>query len=80
MEAKVIQIGTSKGIRIPASMLKHFDNPTSFDIKEKNDSIVLEPINNEPRAGWAQAFKKMHEEGDDTLLIDDTLDLDMLDV
>jgi hypothetical protein len=31
MEAKVIQIGTSKGIRIPASMLKHFDNPTSFD-------------------------------------------------
>ena len=28
----------------------------------------------EPRAGWEKAFKKMHENGDDKLLIDDVFE------
>lgn len=32
--------------------------------------IILKPAHH-PREGWEEAFKEMHERGDDELLIDD---------
>ncbi|MFH1855768.1 MAG: hypothetical protein ABH836_00885 [Candidatus Omnitrophota bacterium] len=32
---------------------------------------------NKPRQNWAQAFKRMAEHKDDTLLIDNALDIDI---
>ena len=34
----------------------------------KEDHLILKP---KPRNNWEGAFKKMHENGDDQLLIDD---------
>ena len=42
-------------------------------MKLKKPVIVLHPIE-EPRKGWDKAFQKMHENGDDLLLIDDVFD------
>jgi antitoxin MazE len=39
----------------------------------KKAEIVLQPIE-EPRKGWEKAFEKMHENGHDSLLIDDVFD------
>lgn len=38
--------------------------------------ISVIPIENsqDPRNGWEKAFQKMHENGDDKLLIDDIFD------
>ena len=32
-----------------------------------------------PRQGWDQAFKEMHERGDDELLFEDILDDDLIE-
>ena len=40
--------------------------------------IILKP-KTEPRSGWEKAFKKMHENGDDTLLINDAFDDETLE-
>ncbi len=71
MEVALIDIGTSKGIRIPAQILKSFDSPQSFDMRIEENKIVLDIIQN-PRYGWEEKFKNTPNE----LLIDDDLDAD----
>jgi antitoxin MazE len=73
MEAKLIQIGNSKGIRIPHKILSQSRIDGRIELTVKNGAIVLRPIKKTPREGWACAAKKMHAEGDDRLLLPDAL-------
>ena len=77
MIAKIVPIGNSKGIRIPNHVLKqmNINNQLELIIDESNNEIILKPIHN-IRDGWSESFKKMHENGNDNLIIDDLLDLD----
>jgi len=80
MKTSVIQIGNSKGIRIPTTILKqcHIENEVDLYINE--NEIVLKPINSSnPRQGWENFFKKMSLNQDDKLLIPDKIGLDMED-
>jgi antitoxin MazE len=70
MQVSLIDIGTSKGIRIPASILKMFEKPTSFDLHVKENTIVLDVLDN-PRKGWEKKFKS----SENILLIEDNLDM-----
>ena len=67
----IVQIGNSKGIRIPKSILKqcHITDKVNMEIEE--NKIILKPINNIPRQGWNEKFKKMRLNYDDKLLIND---------
>jgi antitoxin MazE len=69
MQVSLIDIGTSKGIRIPASILKMFDSVSGFELHVEDKKIILDTIES-PRRGWSAKFKNSSEE----LLIDDTLD------
>ncbi|WP_310442470.1 hypothetical protein [Sulfurimonas sp.] len=74
MQVSLIDIGTSKGIRIPSAILKTLDKPDKFDLRVENHRIILEVLNN-PRDGWEAKFKNAHND----LLIDDTIDLGQWD-
>lgn len=76
MIAKVIQIGNSKGIRIPNQILKemNIENQIELIISDKKDEIILKPVHR-VREGWNDSFKKMKSVSDDKLVIDDSLDL-----
>ncbi|CAA6811177.1 MAG: Unknown protein [uncultured Sulfurovum sp.] len=74
MQVSLIDIGTSKGIRIPSSVLKEIDAPKNFELRIEEGSIVLDVVE-EPRMGWNEKFK----DTENTLLIDDTLDVDEWD-
>jgi antitoxin MazE len=69
MQVSLIDIGTSKGIRLPASVLKMFDSLSGFELKVEKNRIILDTIE-EPRKGWEEKFKNSSNE----LLIDDRLD------
>ncbi|WP_416341307.1 AbrB/MazE/SpoVT family DNA-binding domain-containing protein [Sporomusa sphaeroides] len=56
MEAAIIRIGNSKGISIPASLLKQCGIDKVI-IKVDGSIITLAPVR-VPRQGWEQAFKK----------------------
>jgi len=76
MIAKIIQIGNSKGIRIPNQILKdmNIENQIEILINDNKDEIILKPVH-KIREGWVDSFKKMNSVSDDKLLIDDSLDL-----
>ena len=73
MEAKIVRIGNSKGLRLSKSILEKYDIKDKVELVLKNDHIVLKPIT-EPRKGWTEQFTHMNELGDDKLLIDDVFD------
>lgn len=70
MEANVIKIGNSKGVRLSKTILEKYEIGEKVEVILEKDQIILRPIK-QPRQGWAEAFKKMHENGDDELLIPD---------
>jgi antitoxin MazE len=76
MITKIIQIGNSKGIRIPNQILKQMDVDDQMElvVDENKDEIILKPVR-KVREGWSEAFKKMNKGGEDKLFIDDSIDL-----
>ncbi|RYM34839.1 AbrB/MazE/SpoVT family DNA-binding domain-containing protein [Brumimicrobium glaciale] len=73
MEISIIKIGKSKGILIPNEILKQYNIGDKVEMTLEENHIILRPIE-EPRTGWDKAFKKLHENGDDNLLITDVFE------
>jgi len=67
MKSKIIQIGNSRGVRIPKALLEQAGIVGEVEIAAKNNAIVIRPIRR-PREGWAEAFAEMARRGDDAIL------------
>ena len=79
MKAQIVPIGNSKGIRIPKPVLEQCKITNEVELSVQDGVIVIEPVladDSTPRRNWGAAFARMHEAGDDELLIDDALDVD----
>lgn len=73
MEISVIKIGNSKGIRLSKTLLDKYNIQDTVEVILEKGQIVIKPIQ-KPRKDWEKAFKKMAENGDDKLLIDDVFE------
>ncbi len=73
MEVSVIKIGNSKGIRLSKTLLEKYNIQDTVEVILEKGQIVIKPLSR-PRKGWEKAFKKMAENGDDRLLINDVFD------
>ncbi|MBA6153500.1 AbrB/MazE/SpoVT family DNA-binding domain-containing protein [Gelidibacter maritimus] len=73
MEAAIIKIGNSKGLRLSKTILEKYNIQDKVQLILEDDQIILRPIK-EPRKGWEKAFKKMNVQGGDKLLIDDVFE------
>lgn len=58
MKINVIQVGNSKGLRIPKSILDEYKISDKVELKLKEGYIEVRPIN-EPRKNWANKFEEM---------------------
>jgi antitoxin MazE len=73
MEASIIKIGNSKGLRLSKSILERYHINEKVEIILEKERIILKPIG-KPRDNWESAFQKMHLEKDDQLIIGDVFD------
>jgi len=73
MEVSVIKIGNSKGIRLSKTLLDKYNIQDTVEVILEKGQIVIKPLSR-PRKGWEKAFKKMADNGDDRLLINDVFD------
>jgi len=67
MKTQVIKIGNSRGIRIPKSLLEQSGLGKEVDIEVREDELIVRSID-KPRKNWAESFRAMAEQKDDTLL------------
>jgi antitoxin MazE len=75
MKVNLIRIGNSKGVRIPASVIKECGFGEQIEMRVEQGVIVLSPLRG-VREGWDVAFEKMAATGDDAALIPDALETD----
>ncbi len=73
MDVSVISIGNSKGIRLAKTLLEKYNITDKVELILEKGYIILKPVS-EPRTGWENEFKKMHENGDDKLFVSDVFD------
>jgi antitoxin MazE len=73
MDISVIPIGNTKGIRLSKTLLEKYNITDKVELILEEDFIILKP-KIEPRKGWEDAFKKMHENSDDQLLLNDVFE------
>jgi antitoxin MazE len=73
MEVSIIKIGNSKGLRLNKSILERYNITDKIELILEKGQIVLRPID-EPRKGWDKEFQRMHENGDDQLLLEDVFE------
>ena len=60
-------LGQERSSSSSHAMLDQLSLEGDLDIAIDGDSLVVRPVH-QPRAGWADAARKMHEAGDDALL------------
>jgi antitoxin MazE len=73
MEVSIIKIGNSKGIRLSKTLLDKYNIQDTVEVILEKGQIVIKPLSR-PRKGWEKAFKRMSENGDDRLLINDVFE------
>ena len=78
MQVSVISIGNSKGIRFSKTILEKYSIKDSVELILEKGHILLKPLAF-PRKNWDKAFKQMHKNGDDQLLINDIFEDESLE-
>lgn len=73
MKTAIIKIGNSKGLRLSKTILEKYNIKDKVQIILEMGQIILKPIET-PRKNWDVSFEKMHQEGDDTLLLTDVFE------
>jgi antitoxin MazE len=67
MKATLIQIGKSRGVRIPKPFIQQCGLSEQVEI-DVRDRVILIHSPRHPRAGWGKAFAQVARLGDDKLL------------
>ena len=73
MEASIIKIRNSRGLRLSKTILDRYQVKDRVEIILEKEKIILKPIET-PRKGWEDEFKEAAENGDDRLIINDVFD------
>ena len=67
MKAKIVQIGNSKGIRLPKLLLEQVGLEGEVELEVREGELVISPASR-TRSGWGEAAEDLSREGDDQLL------------
>jgi len=71
MLASVVQIGNSRGIRLPKRIFQELDIKDKVELIVNKDELIVKGVKKKPRQGWSEAFAKRPEDKEDTLMIFD---------
>jgi antitoxin MazE len=67
MKSRIVQIGNSRGIRLPKVLLEQAQLTDEVELDAEPGRIVIRR-GSRPRTGWAGAARKMRERDEDRLL------------
>ena len=76
MNVVIREIGNSKGIIIPASVLKEAGIGKVADMLVEDDCIIVKAAK-DPRAGWLEAIQKDPPEENESVFMDGVEDADL---
>jgi antitoxin MazE len=78
VKTRIVRMGNSQGIRIPKLLIEQAGLGEEVQVEVESDHLVIRPLR-KPRQGWDEQFRRMAENGDDTLLDADAPSLTRFD-
>jgi len=66
-KTRIVQIGNSRGIRVPKMLLDQADLPEEVELRAEPGRLVVSAATR-PREGWAAKATSMRRRGEDGLL------------
>jgi antitoxin MazE len=67
MKARLIQIGNSRGVRLPKPLIKDARLEDEVEIQLRDGSIVITSTK-KARSGWSESAKLLHDRKQDSLI------------
>jgi antitoxin MazE len=67
MKAKLVQIGNSRGVRLPKPIIEEAQLEDEVDIHVREGSVIITSMA-KVRAGWAESAKELHDQKADVLV------------
>lgn len=68
MKAAIRKLGNSQGVIIPKPILAQVGLVDEAVMTIENDALVLRPVRQSRRDGWAEASRRIADSGDDALV------------
>lgn len=62
MKARIISVGNSKGIIIPATFLKQLSFQEEVELEVEEGALIVRPLN-QSRLGWEEQIEKVMKKG-----------------
>ena len=72
MRTRLVRIGNSRGVRIPKALVKAAGLDVPLRMRVVDAGLLLERVEDDPRAGWAEAARELVSRGGGGLLDDPT--------
>lgn len=70
MRTRLVRIGNSRGVRIPKAVIEAAGLNAALRMRIVDAGLLLERLDDDPRAGWAEAARELIDRGDAGLLDD----------
>lgn len=67
MKARIVRIGNSRGVRLPKPLIAEAGLSEEVEIRARKGAIVISRASR-PRAGWAEAARRVLGRNEDRLL------------
>lgn len=74
MLVSLIDIGNSRGIRLPKAVIDQLGVDAAFELEIDDGAIVLKPVQAKARQGWSEAFMAMHQANEDRVVDESPID------
>ena len=75
MHIHLVKIGNSRGVRLPRAVIEEAGLEDAVELRVRKGVVTLTPVN-ATRAGWADAARACHQQGDDRALMTFANDFD----
>ena len=67
MKTRLVQIGNSRGVRLPKLVIEEAGLKDEVELQVHNGTIIISPLR-APRSGWEDAARTLRENSGDYLL------------
>ena len=65
MDAKLVNIGNSKGVRLPKKLIERYHLKEKLTLEELDEGILIKADEPQDKHSWEETFKEMAQENED---------------
>ena len=62
MTVKLIEVGNSKGLRLPKNLVNKYKLDLGIVLEEKEEGILIKPVKKDNKLSWDETYREMANE------------------